>query len=94
MEILDDLENDGVFVDKLILRGSLVIESSLTNVGEVDYITAEHAINDRYYSMDINPYDAVQVKEYSIPGLDEHVPRGLDEMNKIGSLVVNLILGR
>jgi RHS repeat-associated protein len=90
-ELLDDLEAGGIFVDQLILRGSYVSELNLTNVGEVDYIAAENPQTDEYYSIDVNPFDAVQVQEYRIPGLMGHVPRDLDEMNNVGSLIVDLI---
>ena len=91
-ELLDNLSRDGVFVDQLILRGSPVIELNLLNVGEVDYITAENPRSDHYYSVDVNPFDSVQVQEYRISGLTGHVPRGIDDMNNIGSLIVDLIL--
>lgn len=52
----------------------------------------ENPLDDHYYSSDVNPFDAVQVQEYRIHGLDEHVPHGLAEMSKIGSLIVNLIV--
>jgi hypothetical protein len=91
-ELLDDLEGDGIFVDQLILRGSPVVELNLMNVNEVDYITAENPLEDHYYSIDVNPFDSVQVQEYRIPGLHDHVPHGFDQMNKIGSLIVDLIM--
>jgi RHS repeat-associated protein len=91
-ELLDDLEREGIFVNQLILRGSPVSELNLTNVGRVDYITAENPLDDHYYSVDVNPFDAVQVQEHRVPGLDEHVPHGFAEMNRIGSLIVNLIM--
>jgi hypothetical protein len=90
-ELLDDLAGDGIFVDQLILRGSPVIELNLTNVGEVDYIAAENPLNDSYYSIDVNPFDAVQVQEYRIPGLLQHSPGTAELTNKIGSLIVDLI---
>jgi hypothetical protein len=91
-ELLDDLKADGIFVDQLILRGSPVVELNLTNVGEVDYITAENPLEDHYYSIDVNPFDAVHVQEYRIPGLHDHVPHGFGQMNQIGSLIVDLIM--
>ena len=90
-ELLDDLAGDGIFVDQLILRGSPVIELNLTNVGEVDYIAAENPLSDLYYSIDVNPFDAAQVQVHRVPGLTEHTPRGLELMNKIGALIVDLI---
>jgi RHS repeat-associated protein len=90
-ELLNDLERKGIFVNQLILRGSPVIELNLTNAGRVDYITSENPLDDHYYSVDVNPFDAVQVQEHRISGLDRHVPHGLGEMNKIGSLIVDLI---
>ena len=94
IELLDDLQREGIFVDQVILRGSPVMELTLTNVGRVDYITAEIPISDwKYYSIDINPFDAVIVQEHQVPGLVGHDPTGQGVMSQIGTLIVDLIMG-
>jgi hypothetical protein len=93
IELLDDLQEEGIFVDKVILRGSLVIENTLANVGSVDYITAENPYTDQYYSIDSNPFDAISVQEYRIQGLHGHDPTGQGVMDQIGILIYSLIRG-
>ena len=106
IEALDILEEKGIFVDQVILRGSFVSELFLDNVGRVDYIAPESPFwsDMGNYSIDVNPFDAVTVQEHQIPGFTAHVPpsfnppeRGGDNgriMRQIGSLVIDLISGR
>lgn len=98
IESLDLLQKKGIFVDQVILRGSPVRESSLKNVGRVDYITAEFyggIIPDQYYSFDSNPFDDIQVQEHRIDFEQSppiHTPRETRTKNKIANLIVSLII--
>jgi RHS repeat-associated protein len=98
IESLDLLQKKGIFVDQVILRGSPVRESSLKNVGRVDYITAEFyggIIPDQYYSFDSNPFDDIQVQEHRIDFEQSppiHTPRATRTKNKIANLIVSLII--
>jgi hypothetical protein len=106
IEALDILEEKGIFVDQVILRGSFVSDLYLDNVGQVDYIAAESPFwsDMGNYSIDVNPFDTVTVQEHRIPGFRTHAPpgftppeRGGDNgriMRQIGSLVIDLINGR
>jgi hypothetical protein len=93
IELLDDLQAEGIYVDQVILRGSPVIEQTLVNVGTVDYIAAENPYTDwKWYSVDVNPFDAVEVQEHRIQGLSGHEPIGQGVMDQIGTLIHDLIL--
>jgi hypothetical protein len=91
VESLDLLQDKGIYVDQLILRGSPVQESTLRNVGRVDYITAKFLggviPSDHYYSFDSNPNDGIQVQEHQVDFYG-HVPPD----NRSRALVVNLII--
>ena len=75
IEALRQLEERGIYVDQVILRGSLVHELSISNVGRVDYIAADPPQSDKYYSVDINPFDSVTVNEHQIFGFSGHIPQ-------------------
>ncbi|RMD99057.1 MAG: RHS repeat-associated core domain-containing protein [Bacteroidetes bacterium] len=92
IEALDLLEERGIFVDQVILRGSPVQELSLGNVGRVDYIAADPPMSDWYYSVDINPFDSVTVNEHSIPGFSGHQPQTARQLRQIAGMVVDLII--
>ncbi|MGQ0600108.1 MAG: RHS repeat-associated core domain-containing protein [Anaerolineales bacterium] len=91
VESLDLLQDKGIYVDQLILRGSPVKESALVNVGQVDYITGNYyggvVPSDHYYSYDSNPSDGVQVQEHRVDFYG-HVPPD----NRSRMLVVDLIV--
>jgi RHS repeat-associated protein len=88
VELLELLEGEGVFVDQLILRGSPILETSLTNVGRVDYITSNA---DYYYSYDSNPFDGVAVQTY-IVDFWGHVPPDAAVKTEIINLYIDIIL--
>jgi RHS repeat-associated protein len=92
IEVLDLLEEEGIFVDQVILRGSPVHELSLGNVGRVDYIAADPPSSDWYYSVDINPFDGVTVNEHSISGFSGHKPQTDRQRRQIAGMVVDLII--
>jgi RHS repeat-associated protein len=95
VELLELLEAENIFVDILILRGSFVMENSLTNVGEVHYLAGDPPLSDIYYSVDINPFDGVVVQQHIVPGLDHHNPRDTDNpkqaLENIGFLIKNIL---
>ncbi|MDH7475630.1 MAG: hypothetical protein QHJ74_16745, partial [Anaerolineae bacterium] len=88
IESLDLLEEKGIYVDQVILRGSPVQELILRNVGRVDYITSNF---DYYYSFDINPFDRVTVSEYRLDFWG-HVPPDAGVNKQIADLIVDLIM--
>ena len=88
VEALDLLQQHGVYVDQLILRGSYVREISLTNVGRVDYITSHF---DHWYSFDVNPFDSVSVQEH-VANFRGHVPPTAYNVAEIGDLIINLMV--
>jgi hypothetical protein len=87
IESLDLLEEKGIFVDQVILRGSLVREWNLRNVGRVDYITSHF---DYYYSFDMNPFDDVDVQEHVLDFWG-HVPPTAVIKKQIADLIVDLV---
>jgi hypothetical protein len=82
------LQQHGVYVDQLILRGSYVREISLPNVGRVDYITSHF---DHWYSFDVNPFDSVSVQEHVV-NFRGHVPPTAYNVAEIGDLIINLMV--
>jgi len=91
VETLDMLEEAGIFVDHLIMRGSFVHELSIDNVGRVDYIAADPPLSDQYYSVDINPFDSISVNEHKVYGLSGHNPNA-GQMLRIAGLIVDLMI--
>ncbi|MBK7894750.1 MAG: hypothetical protein IPJ90_07675 [Anaerolineaceae bacterium] len=95
VELLQLLEAENIFVDVLILRGSFVMEGSLTNVGEVHYLAGDPPLSDWYYSVDINPFDGVKVQQHIVPGLDHHAPNDTEDpkqaVENIGNLIVDIL---
>lgn len=91
IESLRLLADKEIFVDQVILRGSLVHEWTLENVGRVDYITAQIPYLDIYYSVDINPFDSISVQEHRVAGLYSHTPRTNEQRERISNLIVDLI---
>lgn len=87
IESLDLLEDAGIYVDQVILRGSPVKEFSLKNVGQVDYITSNF---DHYYSFDSNPFDAVDVQEHRVDFWGHVIPDNATRI-KVAELIVSLI---
>lgn len=87
VEALDLLAEQGIFVDQLILRGSPVHELWLENVGGVDYITSH---NDPYYSVDVNPFDAVEVNEVVLD-FEGHVPPTDEARKDVGDTISYLV---
>ncbi|MCB9132118.1 MAG: RHS repeat-associated core domain-containing protein [Anaerolineales bacterium] len=87
IEALDLLHERGIFVDQVILRGSPIHEFTLQNVGRVDYISSK---SDYWYSVDINPFDAVKVN-YHYLDYRGHVPDGPASIKQIANLTVKLI---
>jgi hypothetical protein len=87
IEALDLLEESGIYVDQVILRGSPVKERTLKNVGRVDYITSNA---DYYYSFDSNPFDGVSVQEHRVDFWG-HVMRDNATRIKVADLIVSLI---
>lgn len=100
IEALDLLQEENIFVNQVILRGSPVHELRLSNVGRVDYITANFFFfnllpSDHYYSFDSNPFDDVVVEEHRIDFEDpppNHVPPNEKINKKIANLIVQLIV--
>lgn len=96
VELLELLEAENIFVDILILRGSFVMESSLTNVGEVHYLAGDPPSSDIYHSVDINPFDGVAVQQHIVPGLTNHSPNETDNprqaLENIGFLIKNILM--
>jgi hypothetical protein len=94
LESLDLLQDKGIYVDQLILRGSLAKESDLQNVGQVDYITANFIggviPSDYYYSYDSNPNDGVQIQEHRVD-FNGHVPPDNRSRTLVVDLIVNLV---
>jgi len=88
IESLDQLQQAGIKVNQVILRGSPVHELILRNVDRVDYITSNL---DYYYSFDSNPFDQVRVREYKVNFLG-HVPPDANTNRRIADLIVELIL--
>jgi RHS repeat-associated protein len=88
IEALDLLEERGIFVDQVILRGSLVQEPALKNVGRVDYITSDF---DYYYSYDSNPYDAVDVHQHIVHFIG-HVPPDTRVKKQVADLIAALVI--
>jgi len=95
VELLELLEAENIFVDTLILRGSFVMEGSLTNVGEVHYLAGDPPLSDWYYSVDTNPFDGVDVQEHIVPGLNHHAIADNDNprqaLQNIGALIVDIL---
>ncbi len=87
IESLDLLEQAGIYVDQVVLRGSPVKEVSLRNVGRVDYITSHF---DHYYSYDSNPHDGVTVQEHTADFWGHTIPDS-DTVVTIADLMVSLI---
>lgn len=88
------LEGKGVHVNQVILRGSFISQLILSNVDRVDYIAAEPPWSDRYYSVDINPFDSVSVNEHVANGLYGHMPADdarEETWTRIGDMVIDLI---
>jgi hypothetical protein len=88
IESLDLLEDAGIYVDQVILRGSPVQEDSLKNVGSVDYITSHF---DHYYSYDSNPNDGVDVQEHQVDFWGHEIPDS-STVVKIANLMISLII--
>jgi hypothetical protein len=96
IESLDLLDERGIYVDQVILRGSFVDEPWLNNVGRVDYLASDPPYADTWnYSLDVNPFDEVKVQQYVIPGLPGHqISEAADPgavQNWINNLIVSLI---
>lgn len=98
VESLDQLQSAGISVDQVILRGSPIQESPLVNVNRVDYITADKILGviptDHYYSHDSNPFDAVQVNEYTVPGFYGHVMEDPQVRQTVTNMIVSLLVSR
>jgi RHS repeat-associated protein len=92
IEALKSLEESGIYVDQVILRGSPILELSLGNVGRVDYIAADPPRSDRYYSVDINPFDNVDVNQHQVYGMSGHVPETMRQQRQVAGLIVDLII--
>ncbi len=89
IEALDLLEEYGIHVDQVILRGSPVQEAALTNVTRVDYITSKF---DYYYSYDSNPNDSVVVQQHKVNFWGHTLPTSMvvvDVAELMMSLMVN-----
>lgn len=92
IEALDLLEENGVYVDQVILRGFPVMEWNLSNVGRVDYIAANPPISDwKYYSVDINPFDNVNVPEHRA-GFQGHTLPDTATRKQVGDLIADLMI--
>lgn len=60
----------------MVLRGSFVHELILINVTKVDYIATNPLWSDQWYSLDVNPFDSVDVQEHVATQLYDHTPSG------------------
>jgi hypothetical protein len=76
-------------VDQVIARGSPVSELSLNNVDDVDYITAGKSDYD--YSVDVNPFDGVQVDEHRV-SFYGHVMRTPADWREVGKMIFSLVV--
>ena len=99
IESLAILEDKGIFVDQVILRGSYVRELKLTNVGQVDYIAADPPLADWHnYSRDINPFDGIEVNQHILTDFAYHSPnqagreKRLEFQSQINELIIDLTL--
>ncbi|MCC7361578.1 MAG: hypothetical protein IT317_18985 [Anaerolineales bacterium] len=89
IEALDQLAKRGIAVDQVVLRGSPVLEKSLSNVRDVDYITA--GPSDYYYSQDSNPFDGVQVQEHRVDMWFHTIPNP-QAWKQVGQLIASLVV--